>query len=103
MQTLLFAAPLQCIASAGAEARVQQAAPGEAAYNLTLEPLPLNPSVGPGALPSSYCYVQGRPAEHASTYPPRLWFVAAEDLIGSQQIQLAMALLEHVDPRKSPG
>jgi hypothetical protein len=36
-------------------------------------------------------------------YLPGLWFVAVEDLIGSKQVQLAMALLKHVDTRKPPG
>lgn len=46
---------------------------------------------------------QENPTEDGSTYLPCLWFVAAEDLIGSQQIQLAMALLKHVDTGKPPG
>lgn len=33
--------------------------------------------------------------------PPGLGLVAVEDLIGTEKVQLAMALLKHVNPGKS--
>lgn len=73
-----------------------------------LTPLQLNLSVGAMTPDASLLFGTGEPrtgtaAESASTHSPRLGLVAAEDLIGSKQIQLAMALLKHVDTRKPPG
>lgn len=45
----------------------------------------------------------GREADLKEAYQPRLRLVAVEDLIGPEEIQLAVALFKHVDTRKPPG
>lgn len=34
---------------------------------------------------------------------PGLWLVAAEDLVGSEEVQLAVALLKHIHAGQPPG
>lgn len=40
---------------------------------------------------------------HVLRHLPGLWSVTVEDLVGSDQIQFPMALLEHVDPWQPAG
>lgn len=51
----------------------------------------------------SHNVVPVRPDQRVQGRSPGLRSVAVQDLVGSDQVQLPMALLKHVDPRQPAG